>query len=140
MSPSAEGGSNPLAPPNGVPRAGAALPTLPGAVPNFLNLLKALRRCWLRATFVGLAAAAAVATATWFFFPPAKHTARTLLRVPPGSTFLFRTAEQVPALADHQRTQMALVRSRLVLNAALKQKGVGDLSMVRERSEPIEWL
>jgi uncharacterized protein involved in exopolysaccharide biosynthesis len=76
------------------------------------------------------AVAGAAAAAVWFFLPTSKYTARTLLRVPPGGTFLFKTNEPVPALDDHQRTQVALVKSRMVLNQALKESGVSDLETV----------
>jgi hypothetical protein len=89
---------------------------------------------------VGVVVAGAAAAATWFFLPSSKYTARMLLRVPPGSTFLFPTREQVPPLADHQRTQMAYVKSRLVLGQALKELEGKDLETIRLHPNTIEWL
>src|SRR5438128_7193763 len=71
---------------------------------------------------------------------PSKATARTLVRVPPGGTFLFRTAENVPTLGDHQRNQVAMIKSRVVLSSALKQPEVGGLTILQKWPEPIEWL
>jgi succinoglycan biosynthesis transport protein ExoP len=130
----------PPAPTTGPPAAAPGPPAVLANHPNALLLLKALRRCWLRATVVGVVVAAGAAFAAWSLVPTSTYTARTLMRVPPGSTFLFRLAEAVPALGDHQRTQVALAKSRLVLNAALKQRGVGELNIVKTRPEPIEWL
>jgi polysaccharide biosynthesis transport protein len=118
-----------------------APPAALAAAPNAITLLKALRRCWVRAGIVAFVLAGLVAFATWSLVPTSMHTARTLIRVPPGvSKYVFPTTEPTPNLGDHQRTQVALVKSRLVLNAALKRPGVGDLAIVRSRPEAIEWL
>jgi succinoglycan biosynthesis transport protein ExoP len=122
------------------PRPRAGVPALLAAPPNALSLLRALRRCWMPAAVVAIVCAAGATTAAWYLLPPSRLQARTLLQVSPGRTFLFRTAEQVPALGDFQRTQVALVKSRMVLNTALKRPGVGTLGIVQEHAEPIEWL
>jgi polysaccharide biosynthesis transport protein len=116
------------------------LPLVLSAPPNPLALFRALRRRWRMALFAGLLLAALVTIACWLFLPPAKHTARTLLRIPPGNPFLFRTSEPVPEILDHQRNQIAMVKSRLVLNSALKDRKVADLSLLRDKADPIEWL
>jgi capsular exopolysaccharide synthesis family protein len=72
--------------------------------------------------------------------PTPKYTARTLLRVPPEGRFLLSTSEPVPDMVNHQKTQVILVKTRLVLNSALKQPKVAELSMVREHVDPVEWL
>ena len=41
---------------------------------------------------------------------------------------------------DFKRTQAALIRSRLVLNAALNMKGVGQQPTVKAQADPIGWL
>jgi hypothetical protein len=88
----------------------------------------------------GVVVAAAAATAAWFVIPTSTYIARTLIRVPPSRPYLFLTAEPIPSLEEHQRRQVALVKSRMVLNAALKRPGVAELSIVRSRPEPVEWL
>lgn len=112
------------------PTPNAAMPAVPPPTglpavlltsPTMLRLMKALRRCWLRATVVGVIVAGVAAFVAWSVIPTSTHTARTLLRVPPISTVLFRLNEPVPNLGDHQRTQVALAKSRLVLNAALRR-------------------
>jgi capsular exopolysaccharide synthesis family protein len=129
------------------PPAPAGPPAPPAALsapPNALGLLQALHRRWILATCLGLLCATAAAAVTWASLPPGKYTARTLLRVPPGSPFIFKTNEPVPALGDHQRTQVALVKSRLVLNQALKEPGVSDLETIQNiigaGGHPVEWL
>jgi hypothetical protein len=99
---------------------------------------------WLSAVAVGVIVAGVAAAAVWVFLPVTKYTVRTLLRVPPGGTFLFKTNEPVPALSDHQRTQVALVKSRMVLTQALKNLEGRDLetirNMLRAGDNPVEWL
>src|SRR5262245_50476229 len=82
----------PAAPAAG-PVALAAPPPALSAPPNALGLLQALRRRWVLAAFLGLVCATAAAGVTWAVLPPGKYTIRTLIRVPPGNPFLFRTAE-----------------------------------------------
>jgi capsular exopolysaccharide synthesis family protein len=112
----------------------------PNATLNALALFQAFRRRWLLALSVGIVCAALAATGTYFFLPPPKHNVRTLLVVPPGSPFLFKTAEAIPDLASHQRTQVAMIKSRLVLNSALRDPEVARLKVVESRVEPVEWL
>lgn len=103
-------------------------------------LLKGLRRRWMLALSLGLLCAGTAAAATWFLVPPPKHSARTLLYVPPIRPFLFHTQEALPRLEDHQRTQVAMIKSRLVLNSALREPKVAQLSVVTQEVEPIDWL
>jgi hypothetical protein len=44
------------------------------------------------------------------------------------------------AVADFRRTQEALLRSRLVLNAALRSPEVNGLSVLQGHDDPIDWL
>jgi hypothetical protein len=49
-------------------------------------------------------------------------------------------SEDKEALAEYRSTQAALVQSRLVLNAALRNPKVAALTILRDLPEPIEWL
>src|SRR4029078_7682533 len=40
----------------------------------------------------------------------------------------------------YQKTQMAWVKSRLVLTAALRDPGVKKSRMIREQEDPVRWL
>jgi capsular exopolysaccharide synthesis family protein len=120
--------------------APSALPAALSSTPNALSLAKALRRRWLMAMSLGSVLAAIAGAAAIYLVPPPKHTARTAIKVPPGSPFLFKTAEAVPNILDHQRNQVAAVKSRLVLNSALKQPKVSELETIRAQPEPLEWL
>ncbi len=118
-----------------------APPAVISSAPNFFKLLQALRRRWRLALGLGLAPALAAAAAVWFFLPPGAATARTLVRV--ASTqpkIMFETAEARSDFSNYQRAQIALIKSRLVLNTALRKREVAELSMVQEQIDPVEWL
>jgi capsular exopolysaccharide synthesis family protein len=87
-----------------------------------------------------LLCAAVAAAAGWFLLPPPVHTVRTKLQVPLQRNLFFKTNEPTPDLISHQRNQVALVKSRLVLSSAINDPRVGSRSIVPEGQEPIEWL
>jgi polysaccharide biosynthesis transport protein len=94
------------------------------------------RRRWRPGLLLALVVGAAAAGTTWFLLPVPRPTVHTTLRVPQGSFF----GEPVRDPESARRTQVALVRSRLVLNAALRDPEVAKLSVIAEQVEPVEWL
>ncbi|HEX4590888.1 MAG TPA: hypothetical protein VH120_13210, partial [Gemmataceae bacterium] len=126
------------------PTAGRpATPPRPAALasaPDALTLFRCLRRCWGRALTVGLVLAGASAALAWHVIPPSKHLARTLIHVPASKPTVLPSSERTPVLADHQRNQIALAKSRLVLNAALKRPGISELGIIRSQANALEWL
>src|SRR2546425_4959325 len=82
------------------------------------GLLKALQRHWMLASSLGLVVVAASALAAWYFLPPAKYTARVLLRVhSTEQSVMFRDVHVPTDFSAYQRTQIAVVKSREVLKA-----------------------
>src|SRR5262249_43361439 len=140
----------PVAAQPGPPSTTASLPSAvpsrgqpPGLspTPNALGLLQALRRRWLLALSCSLLAAGLGAGLTWWLLPPPKQSARTLLSVNSNRpVVLFPTHEPTPEFATYQKTQVALIKSRLVLNAALRQPGAAELSVIRQQRDPVAWL
>src|SRR5579859_6500363 len=118
-----------------VPPPAATLAPAPAArksnpAPNALALLKALRRRWLLATTCGLLAAALAGAATWFGMP-VKYTASTLLHVASHEPrILGGDAQGYGEFAVYQKSQSAMVVSRLVLNTVLKDADVARLSIL----------
>ncbi|HTU22370.1 MAG TPA: polysaccharide biosynthesis tyrosine autokinase [Gemmataceae bacterium] len=128
-------------PRSGVGRHGLA-PIPPGLTraPNALLLLKALQRRWLLAGSIGLLLAAAAGSGVFFYMPPPKHSVRTLIHAPPQRGIVFKQPGSYGDLSNHQRTQVAMFKSRLVLNSALRDPKVVKLSIVQGQIEPVEWL
>jgi capsular exopolysaccharide synthesis family protein len=119
----------------------SAVPPALAAHPDVFKLLKALRRRWLLALCLGLLCAGGAMVATYMVLPPGKYTARVLLRVdstPPK--LLFNTAERQTDYGTYQRTQQVLIKSRLVLNTALRNPKVAELAVIKTQFDPVEWL
>jgi capsular exopolysaccharide synthesis family protein len=109
---------------------------------NAISLLKALKKRWLLATCLGITLAAAVAAGVWFFLPPAKETAyaKLLVRDKVGEIFERPDARNESQL--YLREQVVLLKSPLVLNAALNRPKVVEAkpSVVRDHLHPEDWL
>lgn len=116
-------------------------PAAPGAVPDLFGLLKALRRRWALAVGLGLPAGAIAAVLAWALIPPSKYSSAALLQVASYQpTVIFRENVEKPNPDAYRKTQLALIRSRLVLNAALSRPEVAKLKAVREQADPVDWL
>ncbi|MGC8641281.1 MAG: polysaccharide biosynthesis tyrosine autokinase [Isosphaeraceae bacterium] len=124
-----------------------AIPAVPGGSEMTpLRLLAAFRRCWGWAIGLGLLAAAIVGPAAWFLLPPPKFVAESVLQVysrPP--VIAFSIADTSGGAGDeykrYQKTQIALIKSRLVLLSVLQKKEIAQLQTIREHaSDPVEWL
>lgn len=123
-------------------RALAALGELPevlSTTPNVPGLLYAARRRWRLALFLGLVCAAGAGSAVWFT-QTEKHIARTMVLVNAQAPILVADTRDRSDFGSYQRTQVAYVKSRLVLNAALRDPKVAELKSVREQFQPVLWL
>ncbi len=104
------------------------------------GLLLAFRRRWKTAVLFAVPVAVIAAAITWLTVP-APFTAFALLRVASVEPRLvFQTAETNADFATYRRTQMALIKSRFVLNAALRKPSVASLPIVRKQTHPLQWL
>ncbi len=71
-----------------------------------------------------------------------KHTATAWLRVGPQQVLVFRTMDRDPPddLEVYQGAQAQLLKSRLVLGAALRQPEIARLPVIREQADAVDWL
>src|SRR5205085_2347972 len=76
----------------------------------------------------------------WLMLPPPQPTATAKLLVYPAKAPTNLPGAEHPDPPLDRMTQVALVRSRLVLNAALNAKGVSALPVVQAETEQIDWL
>jgi polysaccharide biosynthesis transport protein len=110
------------------------LPAVLSMTPTVPGLLQAARRRWKSALFLGLLLGGAAAAGMWF----AQHErfiARTMVLITDNGILQPKGENR----GDH-RTQIATVKSRMVLNAALRNPQVGRLKVVTEQLDPIAWL
>jgi capsular exopolysaccharide synthesis family protein len=109
--------------------------------PDAKEFLRAFTRRWLVAITLGFVLAAGVGVALWFGLPPATpnttaqiHLAAEIPVVGPGSP-------QREARFDmYKATQVALIRSRLVLYATMRNPEVTALPVLMSKPDPVEWL
>lgn len=117
------------------------------SAPDANGLLRAFRRRWLLALTVGILLGAAGASSGWFMVPP-KFTAFAVLRVSSGDlSILTRSNDRPSDYVTYQQTQLAMIKSRLVLSAALRElkdaasrdPRLRDLPIM-SRPDPVMWL
>jgi capsular exopolysaccharide synthesis family protein len=119
----------------------AGLPPVLSTTPTAWLLLKALRRCWLLALAVGLVLGGLAAVAAWCTPVFSKSGAYALVKINAQPTsIVFPQRESEVDYEKYQKTQVVLVKAQQVLKAALAQPAVAELAVVREQSNPLEWL
>ena len=104
------------------------------------GLLLAWKRRWKQAILIAVPLALFAVAVAWVAVP-AHYTAFVLLKV--ASTeprLVFKKAETEQNFDTYRQTQMAMIQSRFVLNAALRQPGISDLETIRTKAYPLEWL
>jgi capsular exopolysaccharide synthesis family protein len=110
-----------------------------------MGLIRALRRRLGFALVLGLVCALLGAGAAWLIVPASMYTTRGSVRVSMiRPKIIFKTAEAEADYKTFQRTQVAMMKSRLVLGAVLQDPKVIELKsyqkVLREQGDPFEWL
>jgi capsular exopolysaccharide synthesis family protein len=107
---------------------------------DMLSLLRAFRRRWLLAVTLGLLLAAIAFPCVWVALPKPTATASALLLLENSSKGVIFDLGDRPAGGANMNTQLALARSRLVLNAALRDPKAASLSLLQDKADPVDWL
>lgn len=108
------------------------------SAPTPAALLKALRRRWVLAAFVGGLAAVAAAGAVWVALPGGKHTARAAVQLrAAGPDVVARSPEEFDAF---RKGQMFALRTRDLINRTLADPAVAGLETVRASADPVRML
>lgn len=106
---------------------------------DFPHLLKAIQRRWLIASVAGIVAAVVVTTTVWFLMPQ-KFVATAWLHIDPVTPSIAYTVNKEADANTYQKTQVALVKYRPNLVAALRPQEVAELKIIRGESDPVDWL
>jgi capsular exopolysaccharide synthesis family protein len=116
-------------------------PTALSAAPNVPGLIRGLRRRWLPAVAVGLVAGLVAALVVYHIPGLSGSSAFGLLDMKPNAS-LWKDQERNDAdLEKFRAAQFQLLRSREVLQKALRHTEVADLPAVRERgADAVGWL
>jgi len=117
----------------------------PSTVITPVSLFKAFRRRQTLGFGLAILAVTICAPASWFLIPSSKYQAKARLQVVAHvPKVLFKTVETEGTGGDeykrYQRTQVALVKSELVLNAALQDENVKKYQCIQEQFDPLTWL
>jgi capsular exopolysaccharide synthesis family protein len=102
----------------------------------------ALRRRWLLALKVGIAAGLLAAVAVWFGLPQ-QFVATAVLRVSAGESnvLLLNPNRDASSTFDiYKRTQRQLLRSPVVLTSALQRESIAHLPLLTGQVDPLAWL
>jgi capsular exopolysaccharide synthesis family protein len=110
-----------------------------------LGLLRALRRRLPLALALAFVITGICSTAAWYLLPQPKFkpSAKLLVRsyVP---QVIFKGADGINETGDsyrrYQKTQMAMLKSRSVVNTALQQPDIKKLRKVIEQKDLVEWI
>jgi capsular exopolysaccharide synthesis family protein len=110
-------------------------------MPNALDLLKALRHRWPLALALGLVCGGLAAGAAWVALGAPEYSAYALLQVAETQPkIIFKTDETRADFDTYQKTQLALLKSRPVLNVALRDEKVAKLKLDQRHADPLVWL
>jgi len=120
-----------------------SLPRTPSARQriDYRRLALAFFRRWILASIVGSLVGIVTGVITWAVVPAAKYTATARLQVaavPP--MFMYKTRETTTDYAMFRQTQLALLKSQQVIDAALRSSDVAELKGVETKDDPGEWL
>lgn len=114
---------------------------LPEPSMDLKTLLKAFQRQWLPAVGLGLLLMVIVGGIAFLVVPSSKYVSKsTLLVSTVKPKIVFETLENSMDFPTYQKTQVALIQSRMVLGAVLRDPKVAQLQTVREQLDPMEWL
>ncbi|MHB1424365.1 MAG: exopolysaccharide transport family protein [Gemmataceae bacterium] len=109
---------------------------------SMANLLKAFRHRWILAVSVALAVFALFASAAAYLVP-AKYTAYALLEIAESEPEPLIPDQKHSSSASEryfENTQVALIKSRPILLAALRRPAVAELGIIRGHEDPAAWL
>jgi capsular exopolysaccharide synthesis family protein len=111
--------------------------------PDLTGLIHGLRRRWAFALIGGLLLGATCAAVTWFVMPVSRYKATAILHVksdPPRILPNSNPSEGSVDFRTYQRTQEMMIRSRTVVEGALRQADVRGLPSVRSQPDPVDWF
>ncbi len=120
------------------------VPPQPTSSPSPMGLLRALKRRLALALGLAILVSGVSTLAAWFLLPPPNYQAQAKVLVRAATPQIMWKTIDAEANTDeaqrYQKSQLIQIKSRFVINAALGQKGISELKMLREQARPAEWL
>jgi capsular exopolysaccharide synthesis family protein len=123
-----------------VPMGAGAAGVPSGTTFSFGSFVRALRRRWLLALTLGLLLGSAGAVLAWWLRPP-QYTAYALLRVASAEQAIIPNGSNNSDEAQqYRRTQVALLKSHLVIQEALRRPKAPKTQLALSQPDPVAWL
>ena len=99
----------------------------------------AFRRRWLPSVVLGMLVSIGSAVPTWMFLPKG-YEAAAWLRVRDKTGMMTSGGRDAAEYEAYRKTQVQLIKSPFVLTAALRMPGIMELGMLRDETDPVNWL
>jgi uncharacterized protein involved in exopolysaccharide biosynthesis len=116
-------------------------PHVQASQPDVFEPRRVRRRRWPRFLVFAVVGVGAALGVIYLALPPRVYSASTLLKVAATQPRVyFTTSEPQTDFDTYRRTQVVHIRSRPVLNTALRNPMVAELEVIRKQHDPVEWL
>ena len=117
----------------------------PGADPlgggiDYRRVWHAFRRRWIPATVVALTLASIAGTLCWLFLPKGFEAVAWLRVRDKSGMFGSGIGRDNAEYEGYRKTQVQLIKSPLVLMAALRRPGIDNLSVFKGEDDKVGWL
>jgi succinoglycan biosynthesis transport protein ExoP len=107
---------------------------------NAGEFLNAVRRQWMLVLGMGLVAAVGTAIVLWFLLPESSSAVALFQVKSSPQKLVFDSATETTKFEVLQNTQLALLKSNFVLQAALRDPNVASLGILAGKSDQVAWL
>ncbi len=104
------------------------------------TFMHALRRRWLLALCMGTVAAILTGIAAWVLVPESSSATALFQVASERKNLVFDVNRSTQKFETLQKTQLALLKSYFVLQAAIRDRSIASLSIFAGEAEPVQWL
>lgn len=138
-------GGYPIAPygayayPGGLPGQMPAPPPMARQWPTLPELVNALKRRMVLATFLGLLVGAAAGAGVWLALPRGKHEVKALIQMQPYTPLLGK-GQSEEDFESFKKNQVHMMRLRSLLGRVVSDAKVARTSFVQDSDDPIRDL
>jgi capsular exopolysaccharide synthesis family protein len=108
--------------------------------PTLVELVNALKRRLVLATFLGVLVGMAAAAGVWLAMPAGKHQVRGLLQIKPNAQMVGKNAGVDPEFESFKETQKSLIKGRRLVEKVYRDPKVAQLHDIRTADDPLRYL
>ena len=108
--------------------------------PTLVELVNALKRRMVLATFLGVLVGLAAGAGVWLALPAGKHQVKALVQMKPFTPILGQAPVGNDGFESFKATQETLIKQRSLLEQVVSAEGVRNLTLISESDDPIRYL